>query len=189
MRALTQLILPLFTLSLLITLFIAGSALAKPLPQIGKAAPDFRLRDRDGALTSLGNLAYSGKERASRPKQVVVLDFFRTDCKPCKKSMPELIKLHKELKDKPVKILLIALLEEEEGEEKLDRYFSAHPLPFPVLMDSYQSVAKNYVMEKGSLSIPKLFIIDRNGVLRAKYDGLQEKQVDKVKGQIKRLTK
>lgn len=187
MRALRRSLLIFSILSL--ASLIADPASAEDTPQVGKAAPKFQLRGRDGALTALGDLAYTGPERATRPKQVVVMDFFRTDCAPCKKAMPELIKLHKAVADQGVKFLLIALEEEEEGEEKLARYLRGTPVPFLVLVDSYQRVARDYVMEKGSLSIPKLFIIDRNGVLRGKYNGLPVKQIDQVKELIRGLVK
>jgi thiol-disulfide isomerase/thioredoxin len=87
------------------------------LPPVGKAAPGFSLRDREGSLVSLGDLAYPPPDRPGRPRHVVVLDFFRTDCAPCKKALPKLVELHRKTAGKPLKLILMALLEDEEGEE------------------------------------------------------------------------
>jgi thiol-disulfide isomerase/thioredoxin len=157
------------SISLMTCALLAPAAGAAP--DIGKAAPRFALRDLEGALISLSDLAYSGAERSHRPKHVVVLDFFRTDCAPCRKGLPKLISLHKRFKGKKVKVILMALLEEDEGQEKLDRFLKSTRLPFPVLVDAYAVASKKYVAHRGGVSLPALFVIDRAGILRARYAG------------------
>ena len=144
-------------------LMLSPSALAEP--KVGERAPHFALRDREGALFDLG-----------RAKQPVVLDFFRTDCKPCRRSLPVLAKLHAR-RGKQLKVVLVALLEEEEGEERLERFLRATPLPFTVLVDRYGLAAKKYVVRAGSARIPALFVIDARGVLRARLGGETKKEL------------
>jgi peroxiredoxin len=158
-------------------------------PVIGKAAPAFSLRDREGTLVSLADLAYPGEERPNRPKQVVVLDFFRTDCKPCLKSLPKLVELHKKYLGKSVKVILIALLEEEEGQEKLDQLLKQQRLPFLVLVDPYASAGKKYVEKNGGFEIPSLFVIDRGGVLRSRLQGLTPESYPRLTKLIEELRK
>lgn len=134
-------------------------------PKLGEKAPHLALRDRDGALFDLG-----------RTRQPVVLDFFRTDCKPCRRSLPVLSELHAR-RGKQVKVALVALLEEEEGEERLERFLRATPLPFTVLVDRYGLAAKKYVVRAGSVRIPALFVIDARGVLRARLGGEPKKEL------------
>lgn len=148
---------------------------ASAAPTLGKGAPAFRLRDRGGALIALEDFAYGGKQRPRRAKQVVVLDFFRTDCAPCKASMPKLVKLHERYKGKAVKVLLIALLERDKGEQKLDAYLKRTKLPFGVLVDSYGLAGKKYVKHGSGFRIPALFVIDKSGVLRARISGRNDK--------------
>lgn len=161
-------------------LVVTSSIALASAPKIDKPAPVFSLRDMDGALHSLMDLAYPGQAKRYRPKQVVVLDFFRTDCKPCRKSLPKLVELHKRLKGKAVRVMLVALLEEEEGQEKLERFLSSRRLPFPVLVDSYAVAGKKYVEHNGDIQIPALFVIDRQGVLRAKVRGVDAKELAKL---------
>lgn len=158
-------------------------------PKIGQPAPVFSLRDREGALISLADLAYPGRAKRRRPKQVVVLDFFRTDCKPCRKALPELVELHKRFKDRPVRVILVALLEEEEGREKLDRFLNKRRLPFPVLVDAYAMAGKKYVAKGSGVQIPALFVIDRSGVLRARFSGLASKSKTTIHKTISDLLK
>jgi peroxiredoxin len=150
-------------------------------PTPGKPAPAFSLRDRDGALVSLSDLAYAGEERRGRPRRAVVIDFFRTDCEPCKKSLPRLGELHKKLAARGLRVIMIALLEDEEGQEKLDRFLKQRPQPFLVLVDPYGAAAKKYLRsEKGGYEIPALFVIDKRGVLRLQARGLTSELAPKV---------
>lgn len=173
-------------LLLLVGLLSASTARAEP-PPVGKAAPGFSLRDREGALVSLGDLAYPPPDRPGRPRQVVVLDFFRTDCAPCKKALPKLVELHRKMAGKPLKLILMALLEDEEGEEKLDRFLKANPVPFLVLVDAYGAVAKKYISGKNGYQIPSLFVIDRGGVLRHRLQGSEAAALPKLQAQIQEL--
>ncbi len=166
---------------------LAEGAVGAEPPPINKPAPPFSLRDREGALVSLSDLAYPGQEKASRPRKVVLLDFFRTDCQPCRKALPRLVELQKKLGAKPVKIIVVALLEEEEGQEKLDRFLQETKLPLLVLVDPYGSAAKKYVSHKGGLQIPALFLVDRTGVLRRRLQGAEAESVPKLATQLEEL--
>ena len=183
MRVLTILV------TVLLPLQSAVAAEPPPGPQLGKPAPVFSLRDREGALVSLGDLAYAGPERPTRPRHVVVLDFFRTDCKPCIKSLPKLVELHKKYHAKRVKVILVALLEEEEGQEKLDRFLERQGLPFLVLVDPYAAAGKKYVEKAGNVQLPSLFVIDRTGVLRHRTQGVTAEAAPKLHKLIDGLLK
>jgi peroxiredoxin len=157
-----------------VALLLSTSALAAP--EVGKSAPSFALRDRSGALLRLADLAYPGAARPHRPKHALLLDFFRTDCKPCRKGIPKLVKLHAKYKGKGLKVVLIALLEDDEGQQKLDAFLAKHRLPFTVLIDAYGVAGKKYVRKGNGFSIPATFLIDSSGVLR-----MQSKSPDEGK--------
>lgn len=175
-------------LSVFMAMMLASYSL-KAQPKIGKIAPDFSLRDKEGTLIRLSDFAYRGKAKALKPKQVVVLDFFRTDCKPCKQGLPKLVKLHKRYKERGAKVLLIALLEDDQGEAKLDQFLKNNPIPFTVLVDSYGTVAKKYVMEDGKLKIPALFLLNRQRELQHVVRGLDAKSFGQLKSHLDKLAK
>jgi peroxiredoxin len=147
---------------ILISFAFAGDAHAKVLT-IGKKAPDFRLRDQSQALFNFASFAAG---------HVVVMDFFRTDCKPCVKSLGALKKLHQAYRGKKVKVLMIALVEDDDGEAKLARFLKANPLPFTVLIDGYGTVAKKYISRANSVVLPSLFVIDKTQTVRFKHVSL-----------------
>lgn len=175
--------------ALLLTMFLLNNykAIAAPSAQVGKAAPAFSLRDQQGVLIALKDLAYPGTERPSFPKQVVLLDFFRTDCKPCMTSIPKLIEIQKKYRDKPLKILLVALLEEQNGESKLEGFLSKQKLPFKVIIDTYGAVSKKYIEKGGVFQLPTLFVIDRSGIIRSRFGVVTGESVNKLSKSIEEL--
>jgi peroxiredoxin len=174
---------------------VVGSGIAgskdKPKVRVGMNAPDFALRDLESNLIRLSDIAYPGEEKSWKKKKQVLMDFFRTDCEPCKKELPEVIKYHDKHKDK-VQVILIALLESENGREKLDSFLKKHKLPFPVLVDAYESVAKKYIVDDESLTLPSIFYIDKQGLIRARFVGLKhdlEKSIENILKKQKKLSK
>ena len=170
------------------TILLAASS-AVATPKIGKVAPDFSLRDREGTLVRLTDFAYQGKAKPRKPKKAVVLDFFRTDCKPCRKGLPKLFKLHRKFKKGGVQVVMVALLEDENGEDKLDQFLKKNPIPFMVLVDSYGTVAKKYVVEDGKVKIPALFLMDHQRKLRHVVRGLDEKSFQQLKSRLGKLAR
>ena len=159
-----------------------GKATAKP--EVGKPAPVFNLVDlRTDALVSLEDLAYPGAAKSGTTRRPVLLDFFSTDCAPCKKSLPRLIKLYRKLKKGSVHFFIVALPEEERGREKLEAYFKRHKVPFQVLLDKYGRAAKDYSSGGEKVTLPSLFIVGKKGKLRLGMEG------EKGKEEFKKLAK
>jgi|GEM_PF-684331 peroxiredoxin len=168
---------------------LAGSDAFAKFPEAGKAAPGFSLVDLSGALISLSDLAYTGAGRAHSPKKTLILDFFRTDCAPCRKSLPKLLRLHQEFKSKGLKILLIALLEEENGEEKLNAFLKKNPVPYQVLVDSYGVVARKYIRTDKGYELPMSFVVDREGVLRLRLGFIDAKALSQLRTTLESVSK
>ncbi|MCK6548734.1 TlpA family protein disulfide reductase [Myxococcota bacterium] len=154
-----------------------ATTLSLPLPawggdkaplQPGMEAPAFRLRGLDGTMVRLDELAYPGKEKSYAKKRPLFLDFFRTDCSPCLRAMPDLVKLHEGHAAKGVEVILVALLEENDGRATLERYLAEQKLPFRVVVDEAEHFAKKYLGDP--VTLPATFLIDDNGIVKkAKY--------------------
>jgi peroxiredoxin len=140
----------------LLCAFAGALARAKPAG-VGERAAEFRLRDLKQGLWSLSEQSRRGS---------VVLDFFRTDCAPCKAGIPKLVALHRRLQGKAAQVVLVALLEDKEGRQRLDQFLNSQRLPFTVLVDAYGVVAKKYIAAGSQISLPSLFIIDKRRTIR-----------------------
>jgi peroxiredoxin len=155
-------------LTVLFALFIAAPAFAVDKGKIelpvDAPAPPFTLRQLDGTKIRLDEIAYPGKEKSWAKKHPVLIDFFRTDCGPCKASMPELVETYQQFHPKGLEVVLVALLESENGREKLEKYLTDKKLPFIVVVDDNEYVSKKYLGETAAL--PATFLVDRTGILK-----------------------
>jgi peroxiredoxin len=127
-----------------------------------KKAPSFTLKDTRGHDVSLDS--YRGK--------VVVLNFWTKTCGPCMEEMPEIADLSRILK--PMNdVAVVTVSTDETAQDATDtlRAVLKEEPPFPVLMDPNLDV----VREKFGTSLyPETWIIDKSGVIRARFDGARE---------------
>jgi peroxiredoxin/outer membrane lipoprotein-sorting protein len=119
----------------------------------GKNAMDFELKDLQGAQVRLSS--FRGK--------IVLLDFWATWCPPCRKELPSIEKLHRQLADKDVVILGI----NDEDSSTVKGFMKKYEYTIATLMDSKKNVHRLY----GARAIPTVIVIDRGGVIRAHYIG------------------
>lgn len=123
--------------------------------EAGPTAPDFSLKDLSGQTVTLEQ--YRGK--------VVLLDFWATWCPPCRMTIPMLIKLQDKYRDDGLVILGISIDDPQQITDKDLRYFiKMNKINYPVLRYN-QKVMKDY-FEGERVSIPTMFVVDRNGKIR-----------------------
>jgi thiol-disulfide isomerase/thioredoxin len=118
-------------------------------PLIGQPAPDFALRDLDGAVVKLSDLR--GK--------VVWINFWATWCRPCKKELPDIQALSDEYPDD----LAVLAINWQESADDARAYFEDNNLTMRVLLDRSGGVFDQYRLT----GLPNSFFIDRAGTLAA----------------------
>ncbi len=126
-------------------------------PLVGKPASDFSLKDLDGKKQSLSSL--KGK--------VVLLDFWATWCGPCRRELPTMAKLHKELAAKGLAVIAVNV---GEPMATVNAYLRKNAFALPVWLDSDTEVSQRY----SANSIPTLVVIDKTGNVSAYKVGLRE---------------
>jgi thiol-disulfide isomerase/thioredoxin len=153
---------------------IAAPSVPKETVRVGDS-PAIKLRDLKGEVHRLADYAYAGVEKRFT-KKVVVVDFFSTACAPCKKMLPLLVDFAKRQSAAGVQVLLVAVPEKADTDGSiLKSYFQRNPVPFPVLSDRYEDYAKVWVPQKdGTVDLPYMFLVDRDGVVRAVVPGAHE---------------
>ena len=137
----------------------------EPAPAVTPAgapmAPDFTAKDAGGNEVSLAALRGN----------VVVLDFWGTWCLPCKKSSPEVQKLHERFAGKNVRVIGVAVRERDP--EAPRREFAEKGYTFTLVPDG-KDIAEAF----GIRQYPTFVIIGTDGELVRSID-----QLDRAAGQ------
>lgn len=128
--------------------------------EAGPTAPDFSLTDLSGKTVTLEQ--YRGK--------VVLLDFWATWCPPCRMTIPELITLQDKYRDMGLVILGISLDDPGQISNKDLTYFKNMAKINYRLLRYDQKVMRDYFSGE-RVSIPTMFVVDRNGIIRDKIVG------------------
>ncbi len=101
-------------------------------------------------------------KKVKEPKKLLLLSFFNIDCKPCRKELPFLEKLHKRYKDAGLQVLVINCDSKANKVEQMIEYVvEEQAFSFPVLKDRFQALQRRY----GVGSFPTMYIIDSQGLI------------------------
>jgi peroxiredoxin len=137
-------------------------ALSPSYAAMERQAPDFELPNLSGQKTKLSS--FRGK--------IVILNFWSKTCPPCLEEMPSLAKLGHALRDNPhVVLLTITTDESKEDATNTLRSILADDVPFEVLLDPEGQVVTDLF---GTKLYPETWIIDEDGVIRARVDGARD---------------
>ena len=153
-----QQILPFLMMTVLSSLDSPPTANAgNPTPAVYSSAPNFSLVDLDQRNVDL--TTYRGK--------VVVLDFWATWCAPCLTEMPRFVEWQQEYGARGLQVIGISMDDEA---PPVRAAFQKYRLNFPVVMGD----EKLGEMYGGILGLPITFLIDRNGKIRFKHQGVTD---------------
>ena len=151
----------LIILALLFATIYSGFSL-----DIGDPAEAIALPGLDGRFVMTGNI-FKGNW--------VILDFFRTDCGPCIKELPEIEEFIQSLKGIEINGYILAT--DVEGSEIVKPYFDQNPTIMKVLIDRYQKTAERY----GVTIIPCLYLIGPSGNVVFKQEEYSETLVEELR--------
>jgi peroxiredoxin/outer membrane lipoprotein-sorting protein len=136
----------------------------EPMPDLsGQAAPDFTLPTLEGTSVTMGQLR--GKP--------VLIDFWASWCPPCRMALPNVQALHDEYAEKGLQVIGISVDATADEAKKAAEEFG---LSFPVLWaDPTSPELQQATLAYGLTSIPRLFLVDADGVIQADMTGYHEK--------------
>ena len=141
---------------------------AASYPRVGYITPDFTLRDLQGVERSIKD--YRGK--------VVMLNFWASWCGPCRREIPDLVRVYEEYRDRDFVIVAVNV---RERRELVSEFAEKQGMSFPILLDARASVAMQYRLR----GIPTSLFLDRDGTIRYIHVGtISEEQ---IRSQIERL--
>ena len=158
--------------SLLFALLLAGNVTlpaAQHTLELGTPAPSFDLPVVGNNQKHLALADLHGK--------VVLLDFWASWCGPCRQSFPLYEKLRGELPQQQFAVLAINLDEMADGPLA---FLAEHPVGYTSLADPAGEVARQF----GLVGMPSSFLIDRDGIVRARYTGFKPQDIDEIRREV-----
>lgn len=160
-----------------IGLLLAAVALASTAPlkavednglKPGDQAPVFVAKAHDGSDFYLRD--YCGEPRGKRHRQernILVLSFFASWCKPCKLEIPMLQELASKYRGDGV---LFYLVNKGQPRDTVSSFLFEQVVTLPVLMDQYEVLAKKFAVRE----LPTLVVIGKDGRLAEYHTGYHE---------------
>ena len=140
-----------------------GAALASLCLATGAAdaptAPDFALRSASG----------SNHRLSEHRGEVVALVFWASWCGDCRRELERFERLRKTYA--PVGLVVYAV-NLDKAAAQAGAVAGASGIGYPVLIDADKSVSRAYRAD----DLPLIVLIDRNGVVRARHDALDERE-------------
>jgi peroxiredoxin len=110
------------------------------------------------------------------------LSFFATWCQPCKEDLKYLQKVQDQYGNIGLQVLCI-LTQDSSKEAAVKEFMGKLDVDLPVLTDEYGIIGKRYSVT----ALPCNFVVDKEGILKAKYLGYSEDVKRHFEGQLNSL--
>ncbi|MDZ4746102.1 MAG: TlpA disulfide reductase family protein [bacterium] len=127
-------------------------------------APEITWKDSNGKLISFSE-ATAGK--------IVLLNFWATWCGPCKRELPDLVAIAREMGVKGVVVVGIAVDQDERKLQIVKSFVEKAGIPYINIVDSDDKIITDAY--GGIPAVPATFIIDRQGNIVQRLVGKREK--------------
>ncbi|HSJ05076.1 MAG TPA: TlpA disulfide reductase family protein [Longimicrobiales bacterium] len=150
---------------------LAASACVEPPGRVavGERVPSYSARDLEGRSVELRELR----------GEVVLLNVWATWCFPCRREMPALERLHRELGDRGLRIVAVSI-DAASATRDIREFVEEHGLTFDILHDPAQDVTRHF----NTIGVPETFLIDAQGRLRLHWLGRIDPQGESVRGAV-----
>lgn len=139
--------------------------------EIGRYAPPIELPDLLGRKVSLESLRGS----------VVLLNFWSTACPTCRAGLPSLNRLFASMSDKGLQVVSVAI---DPSDTPVREYAARNNIAFTILLDPDKEALADSYRER---VLPVTYLIDRNGVIVEKFNGLEVWDAPEMRNRVVQL--
>lgn len=169
-------------LSLAIGAGVAGATdEAAGLPE-GAEVPRFKLpvvnKEKFTDARSFGPGKWVGP---AGEKKLLVMSFFATYCEPCKKEMPELVRLYDTYKDQGLGVMLVSIDKGKDKQAEVVELTGKNNVAFPVVHDRFQVVARRYKAER----LPYMLMVGQDGVIKTVHVGYTDELKASLENEVR----
>ncbi len=141
-------------------------------PVQNKTVPDFRLEDMNHKRFYLNQ--YKGK--------LVVIVFWATWCKACKKYLNALEKLNPEFEEKDIELVSI-VIDPENNDRLKDLLNTSVKVSYPILLDRKKTVKEKFKIKE----IPTTLIIGKKSNIVMKKEGYNLSTIAQIQNKLNQL--
>jgi len=156
----------------------SGAQNAPFLLKKGDAAPTFTMRDLNGKMVSLSHHTGSSPQE---PRKAVLMTFFATWCKPCKKEIPIIKDIHKRWNSHGVEVVYVGM---SQSAKDLKPFAKAVKFPWRMVPDTFGLLSRRY----GASRLPHLAIVDQQGRIAFQHRGIAENLGELIDSELVRIT-
>jgi thiol-disulfide isomerase/thioredoxin len=131
---------------------------APPAPDLPPAVSVVPLKDVKGGSFKLAD--FFGK--------VMVINLWATWCGPCRREIPELVKLHKEFQSRGVEMIGLSTENPEASAEKVRKFIQDFQIDYRI---GWAPAEVGAPLMQGHEAIPQIFVISRDGRILQRFIG------------------
>ena len=152
-------------------LFLSKSVMFATDSDLGSKIPDLKLKLINGQKITIHELLKDGP---------LMIDFWATWCKPCKKVMKYLDQYHQDYADQGFKVLMINQ-DTPRSLGKVKSYIRSQNHQFIIGLDPNKKIAKKLNGEV----MPTMILVDKNGFIKWRHQGYIPGEEIEIEKQIK----
>jgi len=157
-------------------LAVAAACIGSARAQAGQA-PDVQAALLARNLSTVDGQPMGRDELGGR---VVVVNFWATWCKPCRKELPVLDQLHQEIAARGGMVLAVSI---DRDRAKVDRFVKEQDLRLPVVHDGPEALAAQLDLP----FLPATYVLDRNGRVVEAIGGGSMAELQALRSTVERL--
>lgn len=162
---------------LAVSLFSAPAFADEGLASEGKTIDGFNFRlpvynAKEVGSTVVGLDKFVGPDATDKKTKLLLLSFMASFCGPCKKEMPYLQALHERYAEQGLRVVMVSIDTEAEGQKKIDDLIAANKVTFPILKDRFNLAARRWLGSKTPL--PSVFLIKPDGTIQTVHRGYND---------------
>jgi peroxiredoxin len=135
-----------------------------------RACSSYELRNADGGRFTLSSLR----------GQVVVVSVWASWCQPCRKELPSLAALHREIQGHGGRVVAVSVDTELRNAQ---RFAKAHAAGLPIVHDGPDGLARQLDLQ----ALPFTMVLDRNGAIALAVAGGDRAALDRVAATTRQL--
>ena len=142
-----------------------------------RTLPSVKVKNLKGSLVNIQTIKNDGKP--------IVISFWATWCKPCKKELNAIAEVYEEWQDDTGVKLVAISIDDSRSASKVKPYVNTEGWEYEIYLDEKQDLFRSL----GGSSVPHTFLLDGNGNIVWDHKGYIEGDEEELLEEIKKISK